>query len=55
MEYRRYLKEMAKHFKITLVWVPIHQDIEDGCIADVLARKGTTIETLQESHRSLCE
>ena len=40
---------MAKHCKITLIWVPGHQDIEGNCIADELARKGTTIEVLQET------
>ena len=51
MECRRSLNEMAKHYKITLLWVPGHQDIEGNCVADELARKGTTIEILQEKDR----
>ena len=39
---------MAKHYKIILILVPGHQDIERNCIADELAMKGTTIEILQE-------
>ena len=48
MECPRSLKKMPKHYKITLIWVPGHQDIESNCIANELARKGTTIEILQE-------
>ena len=48
MECDRSLNEMAKHYKITLIWVPGHQNIEGNCITDELARKGTTIEILQE-------
>ncbi|KAL7745058.1 hypothetical protein ACLKA6_008124 [Drosophila palustris] len=33
---------MAVHFEICLIWVPGHQDIPGNCIADELARKGTT-------------
>ena len=44
MESRRSLNVMAKDYKITLIWVPRHQDIEGNCIPDELARKGTTIE-----------
>ena len=47
MECRRSLNEMGKHYKITLIWVPGHQEIEGTCIADELAGKGTTIEILQ--------
>ncbi|KAL7726508.1 hypothetical protein ACLKA6_001130 [Drosophila palustris] len=39
---RRSLHEMAEHFDIQLIWVPGHQDIPGNCIADELARKGTT-------------
>ena len=45
MECRRSLNE---HYKITLIWVAEHQDIEGNCIADELATKGKTIEILQE-------
>ena len=48
MEYRRSLNAMAKHYKITLIWVPGHQHIESNCNADVMTRQGTTIEILQE-------
>ena len=41
-ECRRSLNEMAKYYKIILISVPGHKDIEDDCIADELARKGTT-------------
>ena len=40
MECCRSLKEMAKHYKITLIWVPGHQDLDGNCIADKLVRKG---------------
>ena len=43
MECRRSLNDMAKHY-----WVPGHLDIEGNCIADELARNGTTFEILQE-------
>ncbi|KAL7725318.1 hypothetical protein ACLKA6_012647 [Drosophila palustris] len=33
---------MAELFDICLVWVPGHQDIQGNCIADELARRGTT-------------
>ncbi|KAM8702395.1 hypothetical protein ACLKA7_007726 [Drosophila subpalustris] len=39
---RKTLHEMAGHFDICLIWVPGHQDIPGNCIADELARKGTT-------------
>ena len=48
MECRRSPNEMAKHYKIILIWVPGYQHIEGNCIADELARKGTTNEILQE-------
>ena len=48
MECRRSLNEMVKHYKITFIWIPGHQDIEGNCIADELASKGTTIEIFQE-------
>ena len=38
---------MAKHYRITLIWIPGHQDIQGNCVADALARKGTTVEFLQ--------
>ena len=46
MKCRRSLNEMVKHYKITLIWVPGHQDIEGNCIADELASKGTSVEIL---------
>ena len=49
MECRRSLNEMAKHYKITLIWVPADQNIYANCIAE-LARKATTIEILQEKN-----
>ena len=48
MECRRSLNELAQHYKITLIWVAGHQDIERNCIADELDRKETTIEIRQE-------
>ena len=39
---RRSIHEMAELFDICLVWVPGHQDIQGNCIADELARRGTT-------------
>ena len=39
---------MAKHYKITLVRIPGHQDIEGNCIADELATVGITTEILKE-------
>ncbi|KAM8718964.1 hypothetical protein ACLKA7_011636 [Drosophila subpalustris] len=39
---RKSLHEMAEHFDICLIWVPGHQDISGNCIADELARQGTT-------------
>ena len=37
MECRTSLNEMAKHYKITHIWVPGHLDIEGNCFADELA------------------
>ncbi|XP_041449660.1 LOW QUALITY PROTEIN: uncharacterized protein LOC121404391, partial [Drosophila obscura] len=45
---RKSLHEMAYQFVISLIWVPGHQDIEDNCIADELARAGTTIPLLHD-------
>ncbi|KAL7724842.1 hypothetical protein ACLKA6_012828 [Drosophila palustris] len=39
---RRSLHEMAEFFDICLIWVPGHKDIPGNCIADELARRGTT-------------
>ncbi|KAM8708087.1 hypothetical protein ACLKA7_015114 [Drosophila subpalustris] len=39
---RRSLHEMAEFFDICLIWVPGHEDIPGNCIADELARRGTT-------------
>ncbi|KAM8721113.1 hypothetical protein ACLKA7_007049 [Drosophila subpalustris] len=39
---RKSLHEMAEHFDICLIWVPGHQDISGNCVADELARQGTT-------------
>ncbi|KAL7726068.1 hypothetical protein ACLKA6_008526 [Drosophila palustris] len=39
---RKSLHEMAEHFDICLIWVPGHRDIPGNCIADELARQGTT-------------
>jgi len=33
---------MANQFTISLIWVPGHRDIVGNCIADELARQGTT-------------
>jgi len=39
---RRSLHEMPNQFTISLIWVPGHRDIVGNCIADELARQGTT-------------
>lgn len=41
---RASLNEMAKQFKIRLIWVPGHRDIPGNCRADELARLGTTLQ-----------
>jgi len=45
-ECRKYLNEMATHLRINLIWVPGHRNIEGNCIADELARQGTTADIL---------
>jgi len=39
---------MATHMRINLIWVPGHRNIESNCIADELARQGTTADILRE-------
>jgi len=51
IECRRSLDEMAEQFNINLIWVPGHTDVEGNCIADDLAREGTTIQILPEKER----
>jgi len=41
-ECRKSLNEMATHLRTNLIWVSGHQNIEGNCIADELARQGTT-------------
>jgi len=41
-DFRRSLHEMANQFTISVIWVPGHRDIVGNCIADELARQGTT-------------
>jgi ribonuclease HI len=41
---RASLNEMAKQFKIRLIWVPGHRNILGNCRADQLARLGTTLQ-----------
>ncbi|XP_044317430.1 uncharacterized protein LOC123038043 [Drosophila rhopaloa] len=43
---RKSLHEMANQFTVSLIWVPGHRDIVGNCIADELARQGTTIPLL---------
>ena len=45
-EYRKSLNEMAIHYRIQLIWIPGHRDIEGNCKADELARIGTTTQIL---------
>ncbi|XP_070068177.1 uncharacterized protein [Drosophila takahashii] len=47
-ECRQSLNEMATHFRISLFWVPGHRNIEGNCIADELARQGTTTDILRD-------
>ena len=47
-ECRKSLNEMAKHYNISLQWVPGHHDIVGNCIADELARNGTTTAILRD-------
>jgi len=39
---------MAIHLIINLIWVPGHHNIEGNCIADELARQGTTTYILRD-------
>ncbi|XP_070854154.1 uncharacterized protein [Drosophila suzukii] len=45
---RKSLHEMALQFKIYLIWVPGHRNITGNCIADELARHGTTVPLLPD-------
>jgi len=47
-ECRKSLNEMATHLRINLIWVPGHRNIEGNCIADKLARQGTTADFLRD-------
>jgi len=47
-ECRKSLNEMATDLRINLIWVPRHRKIEGNCIADELARQGTTADVLRE-------
>ncbi|XP_037943520.1 uncharacterized protein LOC119676353 [Teleopsis dalmanni] len=42
------LMVMAEYFRIRIIWVPGHRDIQGNCIADELARHGTTAQILLE-------
>jgi len=42
-EWRKSLNEMATHQRINLIWAG-HRNIEGNCIADELARQGTTAD-----------
>jgi len=46
-ECRKSLNEMATHQRISLIWVAGHR-IEGKCIADELARQGTTADILRD-------
>jgi len=46
-ECRKSLNEMATHLRINLIWVPVHRNIEGNCLADELARQGTTADILR--------
>ncbi len=43
MKCRTSLNEMAESFRLTIIWVPGHRDIEGNCRADELARLGTKL------------
>jgi len=43
-ECRKSLIEMATHLRINLICVPGHRNIEGNCIANELARQGTTAD-----------
>jgi len=47
-ECRKSLNEMATHLRINLIWVPGHRNFEGNCIADKLARQGTTADFLRD-------
>lgn len=42
------LREMSNQFNIHLSWVPGHRDIPGNCMADELAKKGTTTSLRSE-------
>ena len=44
----KFPNEMATHYRIHLIWVHGHRDIEGNCKADELARIGTTAEILKD-------
>jgi len=46
-ECRKSPNEMATHLRINLILVPGHRNIEGNCIADELARQGTTADILR--------
>jgi len=39
---------MATYLRINLIWVPGHRNIEGNCIAEELARQGTTADILRD-------
>jgi len=47
-ECRKSLNEMATHLRIHLIWAPGHRNIEGNCLADELARQGTTADILRD-------
>ena len=51
---RRSLMEMAEHVVLHLIWVPGHNDIHGNCVADELARKGTSTPlNLERTHAEM--